>query len=78
MWQFFRRTGKEKLKKQQQQLVNDYIFSSNSARKHDYIYVMRDMRTHRIIKTVKPCRHLRFKDFEKELHFTCSRDPRST
>ena len=52
-------------------MVNDYVFSSKSARKYDYIYIITDMRTHRIIETVKPCSHLSFNYFKKELHFTC-------
>ena len=65
------------LKKKQKQLVNDYIFPSNSARKYDYIYIMADMCTHRVIKTVKPCSHLSFTDFKKGLHFTCCEVPGS-
>ena len=39
-------------------MVNNYIFSSNSARKYDYIYIITDMRKYRIIEIVKPCSHL--------------------
>ena len=64
---FFEELAEKNLKKKkQQQLVNDYILSSNSARKYDYIYIMTDMRTHRVIKTIKPWSHLSFKDFLKK------------
>ena len=54
-------------KKEENQLVNDYIFSSNSERKYDYIIT--DMRRHRIIETVKACRHLSFNCFKKRTPF---------
>ena len=58
-------------------LVNDYIVSSNSARKYNYIYIITDMRTYWIIETVKPRSHLSFNYFKKELHFKWSRVPGS-
>lgn len=63
----FEELAETNYKKKEKQLVNDYIFSSNSERKYDYIIT--DMRRHRIIETVKACRHLSFNYFKKRTPF---------